>query len=378
MSTSIPTEFPIELPGGLDARFCEVMDAAPVMIWVSSTDKLCVWFNRPWLNFTGRVMKQELGNGWSEGVHPEDFNRCLEIYISHFDARKEFRMQYRLRRHDGVYRWIDDTGIPRYSRDGSFLGYIGSCTDIHEHRETQGELRRRLLEIARLTRRADAAAIAALIAHELNQPLAAILSNAEAAELCLKTLPPPIGAVTDILADIRRDDLRAAQIIRHMQELLRRDEVQLQKVDLNDVVDVVHDILKPQTTEMGVEMSTRPWQDMLPVRADPVCLQQVVLNLAFNAMDAMVNNLPGQRRMVLETRRAGQSTATLSVFDSGTGIPADRLARVFEPLAPRRPGSGLGLFTSREIVEAFGGKIWAKNVATGGAVFHFSLPLFNE
>jgi PAS domain S-box-containing protein len=378
MSTSIPTEFPIELPGGLDARFCEVMDAAPVMIWVSSTDKLCVWFNRPWLNFTGRVMKQELGNGWSEGVYPEDFNRCLEIYMSHFDARKEFRMQYRLRRHDGVYRWIDDTGIPRYSRDGSFLGYIGSCTDIHEHRETQGELRRRLLEIARLTRRADAAAIAALIAHELNQPLAAILSNAEAAELCLKTLPPPIGAVTDILADIRRDDLRAAQIIRHMQELLRRDEVQLQKVDLNDVVDVVHDILKPQTTEMGVEMSTRPWQDMLPVRADPVCLQQVVLNLAFNAMDAMVNNLPGQRRMVLETRRAGQSTATLSVSDSGTGIPADRLASVFEPLAPGRPGSGLGLSTSRGIVEAFGGRIWAKNAATGGAVLHFSLPLFNE
>jgi PAS domain S-box-containing protein len=152
MSTSIPAEFPVELPGGLDARFCEVMDAAPVMIWVSSTDKLCVWFNRPWLNFTGRVMKQELRNGWSEGVHPEDFNRCLEIYISHFDARKEFRMQYRLRRHDGVYRWIDDTGIPRYARDGSYLGYIGSCTDIHEHKETQSELRRRLLEIARLTR----------------------------------------------------------------------------------------------------------------------------------------------------------------------------------------------------------------------------------
>src|SRR6201987_2361229 len=107
---------------------------------------------------------------------------------------------------------MEETGLPSYARAGSQIGYIGSCTDIHEHRETQGELRRRLLEIARLTRRADAAAIAALIAHELNQPLAAILSNAEAAELCLKTLPPPIGAVTDILADIRRDDLRAAQI----------------------------------------------------------------------------------------------------------------------------------------------------------------------
>jgi len=185
----MPTNFPVELPGGLDARFCEVMDAAPVMIWVSGTDKQCVWFNRPWLNFTGRDMQQELGNGWSEGVHPEDFDHCLETYVGHFDARKEFRMEYRLRRHDRTYRWIDDTGIPRYARDGSFLGYIGSCTDIHEYRETQSELRRRLLEIARLTRRADAAAIASLFAHELNQPLAAISSNIEAAELDVEKLP---------------------------------------------------------------------------------------------------------------------------------------------------------------------------------------------
>src|ERR1700674_903001 len=137
-------QHPIEPAGGLDARFCEVMDAAPVMIWVSGQDKRCLWFNRQWLIFTGRNMAQELGNGWAEGVHREDFDRCLETYISHFDARKEFRMQYRLRQHDGAYHWIDDTGIPRYARGGSFLGYIGSCVDIHEYRATQDELRHRL------------------------------------------------------------------------------------------------------------------------------------------------------------------------------------------------------------------------------------------
>jgi PAS domain S-box-containing protein len=124
--------FPIEPAGGLDARFCEVMDAAPVMIWVSGQDRLCVWFNQPWLMFTGRDMAQELGTGWAEGVHREDFECCLKTYIDHFDARKEFRMQYRLRRHDGAYHWIDDIGIPRYAYDGSFLGYIGSCIDINE------------------------------------------------------------------------------------------------------------------------------------------------------------------------------------------------------------------------------------------------------
>ena len=377
MSTSIPTNFPVELPGGLDARFCEVMDAAPVMIWVSGTDKQCVWFNQPWLAFTGRDMQQELGSGWSEGVHPEDFDRCLETYVSHFDARKEFRMEYRLRRYDQTYRWIDDTGTPRYARDGSFLGYIGSCTDIHEYRETQSELRRRLIEITRLTRRADAAAIASLVAHELNQPLAAILSNIEAAELHVEKLPAPVGVLRDILVDIRRDNLRAAEIIGHMQRLLRSNEAEVQKIDLNDIVCVVHEILKPQAAEVGVEMKIRPWRSMLTVRADPTWLQQVVLNLALNAMEAMRDNLPGQRRIVMETRQVGQSKAGLSVSDTGTGIPVDRLANIFEPFASKQGGSGLGLSTSRGIVEVFGGKIWAKNKVEGGAVFQFTLPLLD-
>ncbi|KRR07118.1 hypothetical protein CQ12_30550 [Bradyrhizobium jicamae] len=372
--TAPATRSSAEPAGGLDARFAEVMDAAPVMIWVSGPDKQCIWFNRPWLTFTGRDMQQELGNGWSEGVHQEDFDRCLETYVSHFDARKEFRMEYRLRRHDRTYRWIDDTGIPRYARDGSFLGYIGSCTDIHEYRETQSELRRRLLEISRLTRRADAAAIASLFAHELNQPLAAILSNIESAELDVEGSSAPVG-VKEILSDIRRDSLRASQIIRHMQKLLRSGEPEIQKIDLNDVVGLVHEILKPHAAEVGVEMKTHPSQSMLAVRADPTWLQQVVLNLALNAMDATMKDRPGQRRVVMETRQVDQSKARFSVSDTGTGIPAHRLSSIFEPFASKRGGSGLGLSTSRGIVEAFGGRIWATNKAGGGAVFQFTLPL---
>ena len=119
-----------DLPDGLDQRFCEVMDAAPVMIWVSAVNKECVWFNRPWLEFTGRTMVQELGDGWTQGVHPDDYARCLEIYVGHFEARTEFRMQYRLRCYDGAYRWIDHTGVTRYARDGTFLGYMGSCVNV--------------------------------------------------------------------------------------------------------------------------------------------------------------------------------------------------------------------------------------------------------
>jgi PAS domain S-box-containing protein len=174
---------PLEMDAerGLDARFCEVTDAAPVMIWVSGKDKGCVWFNKPWLTFTGRRLVQELGEGCSEGVHRDDLERCIKAYSSHFDAHKDFRIQYRLRRHDGAYRWIDDTGIPRFGRDGAFLGYIGSCIDIQEHREIQSELRRRLLDIAELNRQAEAAILSASVAHEIRQPLMAIASNASAA-----------------------------------------------------------------------------------------------------------------------------------------------------------------------------------------------------
>ena len=113
-----------------EERFRNLADSAPVMIWISGPDKLCNYFNKVWLDFTGRSMEQELSNGWAEGVHPADYNRCLETYVTAFNARQSFRMEYRLRRHDGEYRWIFEEGLPRYGPDHSFQGYISSAIDI--------------------------------------------------------------------------------------------------------------------------------------------------------------------------------------------------------------------------------------------------------
>ena len=132
-----------------EERFRLVANTAPVMIWMAGPDKLCNYFNQPWLEFTGRMLETELGNGWAEGVHPEDFKSCMDTFVKAFDRHESFRMEYRLRRHDGEYRWITDIGVPRLNRDGSFAGYIGSCIDITDHKlaeEVLEDMGRRLIE----------------------------------------------------------------------------------------------------------------------------------------------------------------------------------------------------------------------------------------
>jgi len=124
-----------------EQRFRMITDASPIMVWLSGTDKLCYYFNKGWLDFVGRTLEQESGNGWAENVHPEDFDRCLQIYVSNFDARRPFEMEYRMRHHTGQYRWILDRGVPRYAPDGTFEGYVGGCLDIHAQKEAAEKIR---------------------------------------------------------------------------------------------------------------------------------------------------------------------------------------------------------------------------------------------
>lgn len=367
-----------------------------MMIWVSSTDKQCVWFNRLWLQFTGRDIQQELGNGWFDGVHPEDADRVLKTYVSHFEARKQFRMDYRLRCFDGTYRWIDDAGIPRHARDGSFLGYIGSCTDVHEYRETQNELSRRLHEIDQLTQRAIAAEaqntkraaelayinrfnvageLTATIAHELNQPLGAILANAETARTLLDSFPPDLEELKQILIDIQRDDQRASDVIRRVRAMLMRAPFERRNHDLNEIARDTVEILSRLATTREVKLGCETVSEGLSINCDRTQLQQVIINLVLNAMDAMSAVQRDNRTIAVTAMRVGDF-AEIAVSDNGPGIPRDTIKMVFEPFfTTKSQGMGMGLSIARTIIEAHDGRIWAENRTGSGAVFRVRLPL---
>ena len=241
------------------------------------------------------------------------------------------------------------------------------------------ELRQRLLEVIHLNRTATASALSASVAHELNQPLGAIQSSAEAAELYLNADPPNLERVEQILANIRRDDQRAAEIISHLRGLLKkREAIELQEFDVNDVVLDALQFLEPEALKRGVALSANQAEDSLPVRADQIHLQQAILNLALNGMDAMHSCAPGSGKMSIQTALTGESTIEVSITDSGMGIPNDKLDEVFDTFyTTKKHGTGLGLSITRSIIEAYGGKIWAENRPEGGAAFRFTLPLSN-
>jgi signal transduction histidine kinase len=241
--------------------------------------------------------------------------------------------------------------------------------------EAEASNRRR--QVVRLNRVVTANVLSSSIAHELNQPLGAILSNTEAAQILLKSNPPDLIQIGDILGDIVRDEQRASEIIVGLRNLLNnRNEADLKYFDLNDTVEEVVRIVAPEAARRKIALTADCSPDALPVRSDPIHLQQVMLNLAVNGMDAMEDCEAGPRNLKIRTQHNAESgTAEVTVADSGKGIPEENLTSVFDAFFTTKPqGTGLGLPIARTIIQTYGGTIWAEN-RDRSAVFSFRLPL---
>jgi len=273
------------------------------------------------------------------------------------------------------YRYVIVAALAVITAQGVVIA--GLLVERRRRRKAQVESHHRLLEVVHLNQSATAGALSASIAHELNQPLGAIRSNAEAAAVILRSKTPDLKLIEQILVDIQDDDQRAHDVISQMRSLLKkRGDIDCQTFDLNDVAANAIKILHGEALRRGVAVRANPLPRKLPVRADRVHVQQVILNLATNAMDAMLDVAACDRRLTVETTLARGSKVELSISDTGRGIPDSQLTSVFEPFFTTKPtGTGLGLSIARAIVETYGGKIWAGNRPEGGAVFRVVLPL---
>jgi two-component system, LuxR family, sensor kinase FixL len=483
-----------------EARFRAVANTAPVMIWMSGTDKLCIFFNKGWLDFTGRPLELELGNGWAEGVYREDFERCLEVYANSFDARQTFTIEYRLRRSDGEYRWVLDNGMPRLASDGTFLGYIGSCIDITERKQAQdrfellveaspngivlftaqgqivlvnafaeklfGYERRELIgqrvellvperfrgtspahpagfhaasaarpmgaglelfaqrrdgtefpveigssliesaegtlvlsvivdisarkqaeaqtrqhreELAHLSRVGIMGEIAGSLAHELNQPLTGIVNNASAGRRFIARGRTELPKLDSLFEAVVSDGRRAGEIIRGIRGMMRKGEEVRGPVNLNDVIARVLGFVLSDALGHQCALIAETDPELPLVEADQVQLQQVLLNIVVNALEAMRATPATERRMIIRSERESDGRVRVSVRDFGLGLPSGESQRIFERFfSTKRQGMGMGLAIARSIIASHGGELAAANAKGGGACVHFSLPVIAE
>jgi signal transduction histidine kinase len=255
-------------------------------------------------------------------------------------------------------------------------GLISALLNAHRRRRfAEVQSRQRMAELARVNRFSTAGELTASIAHEINQPLGSILTNAETVQAILKSPSPDIAELNEIVGDIVRDDRRASEVIRRMRSLLTKAPFELKNLDLNDVARETVEFLSALAIARKVELVSMITQNKLPILGDHIQLQQVILNLVVNGIDAMKDTPTESRVISIRTSRV-ENFGQLSVSDRGSGIPEDKLKEVFEPFfTSKAEGMGMGLSIARTIIEAHHGLIWAKNRDHGGATFRIRLPL---
>ena len=354
-----------------EKRFRSMADTAPVMIWVSGPDKLCTFFNRGWLTFTGATLEDALGSGWASKVHPDDRERCLTNYSSSFDARRSFQTECRLRRADGEYRWVVATGVARFESSGAFAGYVGTCTDI-------SDLKRALEEALARQKLESLGVLAGGIAHDFNNLLGSILATSE---LVLSELPG--GSPADGVESIKNVADRAAEIVRQMMAYAGQENTVFEPLNLSGLVNEMLQLLKVSISKRAKLTVDLP-EDLPAVRGNAAQIRQVVMNLITNASEAL-GETGGNICVTLAPVRSGPDAFAdyarlrLSVSDTGCGMAEEIEARIFDPyFTTKFAGRGMGLAAVQGIIRDHGGTISVVSAPGQGSRFDVILPCTSE
>jgi len=335
-----------------------------------------------WITDKGRAM---LGFDSSEKLdfdrfrsrlHPDDREAVLKAVDSSLGTGAEYQSEYRVVLPDGQLRWISGRGHVEFDSDGKPVRMRGASVDITERKLAELEAARHRNEMAHLSRVTTVGELSGSLAHELNRPLGAILSNAQAAQRMLANGGVDVAEFREILNDIVSEDKRAAEVIRRLRLWLQKGEVQQHSLRINEVVRDVLKLIRTDLISQNVSVDTELERDLPTVTGDPVQLQQVLVNLVVNACDAMADCDTPERRLCIRTGiENGDDAVIVSVTDCGGGIQVKEVEQIFEPFfTTKAKGMGLGLSVCRTIIAAHRGKLWATNNAERGATFHFTLP----
>jgi two-component system, LuxR family, sensor kinase FixL len=310
-------------------------------------------------------------------LHAEDASHVREVLQKAAATGSVQEVRFRLCLPDGKLRWILGRGRSEANEEGSLTAFQGVLRDVTEQYQVRQENDDLRLELAHAERVSVLGRLSSSLAHELSQPLAAILHNTEAAEILLKGDSPDLSELRAIVADIQRDDVRAGEVIAGLRALFTRREMSFMQLPADNLVQGVIMLLRTDARERRVVLESHVEVDIPAIRGDRVHLSQVLINVIVNAMDAVAEMPDGQKRVRLSARVAQPGLVEFTVADSGTGIPDQVMQRNFEPFfTTKSAGMGMGLSVSRTIVEAHAGRLWAENNLAGGAAFHLILPAY--
>lgn len=354
-----------------------MIDTIPGLIFVKDREGRYTLANTPVAELYGVPVEQVTGRTDAELLpQPQELDRFRNDDIAVMDSRTERVIaEEAVTDADGRTRWYRTHKVPIIGPDGSCDQVLGSSIDITARKKAESELEQQRKELVHLSRVSMVSNLSGSLTHELNQPLAAILSNAQAALRFLAREKPDLDELRRILEDIVEDDRRAGDVIRSLRVMLRRSEVRRDAFDLNALVREVIQLVRGDLLNLGLEVSLDLVPGLPVVHADRVQLQQVLLNLVINACEAMADTEPHHRHMSVSTARIDARNLKIVVSDRGPGIDANDLERVFEPFYTTKPqGLGLGLSMCRRIVAAHGGSLQASHQAGGGASFTVVLP----
>ncbi|AFL49760.1 PAS domain S-box-containing protein [Sinorhizobium fredii] len=356
----------------------EVIETVPAMVWTALPDGRVDFINRRWQEFTGLSLEGSFAENWKpeSRFHPDDLEQYMSKWRMSLATGRPFEAEVRIcRASDGEYRWWFESAVPLRDEHGDILKWYGFLVDIEDRKRAEEALQKAQAELAHVTRVTTMGALTSSIAHEVNQPLAAVVTNANAALRWLATQPPNLDEARETLGRIVRDGHRAGEVIGRVRALLKKTASVTAQVDLNGLIEesvvLVHEEVRRQRVLLRTELA----HELPPVAGDRVQLQQVILNLVMNGIESMKKVADRPRELLIRSRADTSGAVLVEVQDTGVGLEPQSLEQVFEAFyTTKAEGLGMGLAICRSIIEAHGGRLWAGANEPWGAVFQFALP----